>query len=62
MTDAAPKMEPRQLGFFSEWFVQITWPSGQKQRVDGFTSEAHARGWIEHESQAWLASSKRPWP
>ena len=60
MSDVIPKMEPRQLGFFSEWFVLITWPDGRKQRVDGFSTEAHARGWMEHESAAWLASPKEP--
>jgi hypothetical protein len=60
MTDNTPKMIPRQLAFFSDWYVQIIWPSGRKERVDGFESEAHARGWIEHESGAWLDTPKRP--
>jgi hypothetical protein len=60
MTETVPTMTPRQLGFFSDWYVDIRWPNGAKQRVDGFTSEAHARGWIEHESASWLANSRRP--
>jgi hypothetical protein len=55
-----PKMEPKAFGMFSEWYVQVTWPSGHKERVQAFTSEAHARGWIEKESEAWLAESRGP--
>lgn len=60
MSDAAPIFTPRPLAFFSEWYVQVQWPDGQTQRVDGFESEAHARGWIEHESKAWIAQARRP--
>jgi hypothetical protein len=48
------------MGFFSEWYVQIVWPDGRKKRVDGFSSEAHARGWIEHESRAYIADLTGP--
>jgi hypothetical protein len=60
MTDDKPKMTPRQLTFFSEWYVEVVWPNGGKQRVDGFSSEAHARGWIEHESMNWIVNARRP--
>lgn len=60
MTDERPTMTPRQMGFFSDWYVQVVWPSGAKDRVDGFASEAHARGWIEHESAAWIDRATRP--
>jgi hypothetical protein len=53
-----PTMEARQLGFFSDWYVVVVWPSGKKQRVDGFNSKAHALGWIEHESPEWIANQK----
>ena len=56
MSDNAPSLTPRQLTFFSEWYVEIAWPNGRKRRVDGFSSEAHARGWIEHESSNWIAN------
>ncbi len=59
MTDIKPQMIPKQLGIFSEWYVKIVWPNGKTERVDGFTSEAHARGWIEHDSEVWLASGRR---
>ena len=45
---------------FSEWYVQVTWPSGHTERVQAFKSEAHARGWIEKESAAWLDESRSP--
>jgi hypothetical protein len=53
-------MTPRQLSFFSEWFVEVVWPNGAKQRVHGFSSEAHARGWIAHESASWLVNVRHP--
>jgi hypothetical protein len=52
-------MEPRPLGFFSEWQVVVTWPNGRKQKVNGFSSEAHARGWIEKGSSEWVAENIR---
>jgi hypothetical protein len=58
MSDNVPTMTPRQFDFFSEWSVVIVWPNGRKQKVNGFTTEAHARGWIEHESAEWLANGK----
>jgi hypothetical protein len=62
MTDDTPTMTPRQLAFFSEWYVQVVWPDGHKERVDGFSNEAHARGWIEHESRVWTAKARRRRP
>lgn len=59
MTEAKPTMEPRQLSFFSEWCVVVVWPDGQKQRIEGFTTEVHARRWIENESAAWIASASQ---
>jgi hypothetical protein len=58
--DDTPTMTPRPLSFFSDWYVEVVWPDGDKQKVTGFESEAHARGWIEHESKAWLARARRP--
>jgi len=52
---AMPKMEPKRLGIFSDWYVLVTWPNGDKQKVPGFTSEEHARGWIEHDAKTWVA-------
>ena len=53
-------MEAKSLGFFSEWYVLVTWPAGSKDRIDGFENEAHARGWIAQESAAWIEKAKRP--
>jgi len=59
MTDE-PIMTPKAGGFFSEWSVQIVWPSGHKDKVTGFRDEAHAKGWIAHESKAWVAQMRAP--
>ena len=56
---ASPTMTPRELPGFSDWYVVIAWPDGSQRRVNGFTSEAHAKGWIAHESAAWLAQAER---
>ncbi len=53
-------MQPRQMGIFSEWYVEVTWPSGHKDKVSAFKSEAHARGWIEKESKGWIADMRDP--
>jgi hypothetical protein len=60
VTTASPTMTPRQMNMFSDWYVVVVWPDGHKQQVNGFKDERHARGWIEHESQAWLAKAARP--
>ena len=60
MTDPQPRMEPRPLRIFSEWYSQVTWPSGHTEQVHSFKSEAHARGWIASESQAWIVGARGP--
>jgi hypothetical protein len=60
MADNDPILTPRSLGFFSEWFVQVDWPGGHQDKVHGFKNEAHARGWIEHESRAWISKMRGP--
>ena len=60
MLEDDPKMEPYAFGFFSEWYVLVTWPSGHKEKVQAFTSEAHARGWIAQEGPAWIAKARGP--
>ena len=55
-----PTFKPEQMGFFSEWFIVITWPDGQQQKMNGFRNEAHCQGWIEHESAKWVARTTRP--
>jgi hypothetical protein len=60
MLEDDPKMVPRSLGFFSEWVVEVTWPSGHKDTVQSFKSEAHALGWIKHESAAWIGKARGP--
>ena len=60
MADNDPTMQPRQMGIFSEWYVEVTWPSGHKDKVSAFKSEAHARGWIATESKAWIDGARGP--
>lgn len=60
MTQSDPTMTPRQMGFFSEWYVQVVWPNGYKQEVHGFRDEAHARGWIAQEGRAWVVQQRGP--
>ena len=55
MTDAKPTLTPRQLDMFSDWCVRAVWPNGQERQVHGFSSEAHARGWIKTLSAEWIA-------
>lgn len=57
MSSLTPTLTPRQLGFFSDWKIIVVWPNGVKQQINGFSSEAHARGWITHNSAEWIASN-----
>jgi len=34
------------------WTVEATWPSGQVDRIEGFSSEAKAIKWIAEQSKA----------
>ena len=38
----------------------VAWPSGYKEVVNGFKNEAHAKGWIEHESEKWIDEKRGP--
>jgi hypothetical protein len=55
-----PTFTPKSMGFFSEWTVQVEWPSGYKEVVNGFKNEAHAKGWIQHESEKWIDEKRGP--
>ncbi len=57
MNSTAPTLTPKQLGFFSDWKILVVWPNGAKQQINGFTSEAHAQGWIVHNSAEWIAAN-----
>ncbi len=44
--------KPRRIGL--EWRVIASYPSGQKEHITGFASEAEAVAWLEsNSSQAW---------
>ncbi len=43
---------PRRIGL--EWRVIVRYPSGQKEHITGFATEAEATEWLASEgSQAW---------
>jgi hypothetical protein len=50
-----PELELTPLKNGTGYFVLVTWPDGQKEQVEGFSSEAAARTWIEKHSSDWLA-------
>jgi hypothetical protein len=50
-SDSVPGMQPFQTG--AEWYVLVTWPEGQTDRIDGFTSQRAAELWIEREIHSW---------
>ena len=51
---ASPTLSPRQFEFGSEWFVLVEWPTGTRQQVGAFKTEALAQTWIQDRSAKWL--------
>jgi hypothetical protein len=47
---SAPTIAP--LGH--EWYVMATHPSGRREHIRRFKTEAEARRWITRKSKAWL--------
>ncbi len=48
------EFEAKPLRIGLEWRVIATYPSGQKEQITGFASEAEAIGWLASKgSQAW---------
>jgi hypothetical protein len=47
---------PRPLQVGSDWYVQVTWPDGEVERVSGFRTEAEAKEWIDTRYRKWLLS------
>ena len=45
---------PKPLKVGAEWQVVAQYPSGQVERICGFTSEVEAVHWINDASGAWL--------
>jgi hypothetical protein len=51
-TFTALKKTPPGIG----WIVETTWPNGQIDTIEGFSSEAKAVKWIAEKSEAWLGN------
>jgi hypothetical protein len=49
-----PTMAPRALKDGSAWYIELTWPDGRSEQIDGFQSEAEIGDWISRKSEAWL--------
>ena len=39
------------------WIVEATWPNGQVDKIEGFSSEAKALKWIAERSAIWLGNN-----
>lgn len=52
-TFTARKKTPPAIG----WIVEATWPNGQVDKIEGFSSEGKAVKWIAEQSETWLRSS-----
>jgi len=37
---STPTMTPRALKDGSAWYIELTWPDGRTEQIDGFQSEA----------------------
>jgi hypothetical protein len=56
MTDkSSPIVETRELKDGSAWYIVLTWPNGQTENIDGFSSEAEINEWITTKYPGWLA-------
>lgn len=54
MTNPRPTMTPRALKDGSAWYIDLTWPDGRTEQIDGFLSESEIGDWISRKSAAWL--------
>ena len=52
-TFTARRKTPPAVG----WVVEATWPSGQVDKIEGFSSEAKANRWIAEQSEIWLGDN-----
>jgi len=51
---STPTMTPRALKDGSAWYIELTWPDGRTEQIDGFQSEAEISDWISRKFAAWL--------
>jgi hypothetical protein len=52
-TFTARRKTPPAIG----WIIEATWPTGQVDKIEGFSSEAKAVKWIAEQSETWLGNS-----
>jgi hypothetical protein len=48
------RFDPRPLKVGSEWHVVATYPTGEREHITGFRTEADALDWIDYDSKDWL--------
>jgi hypothetical protein len=47
-------MTPHALKDGSAWYIELTWPDGRTEQIDGFHSESEIGDWISRKSETWL--------
>jgi len=52
---SSPILEKRELKDGSAWYIVLTWPNGQTEHIDGFSSESDINEWITTKYRGWLA-------
>jgi hypothetical protein len=58
MTEPRPNFTARRKTLPAiGWIVEATWPNGQVDRIEGFSSEAKAVKWIAEKSETWLGNN-----
>jgi hypothetical protein len=52
---------PRPVRAANEWHVIAVWPSGHREQITGFKTEAEAREWINGDgAKTWLRGRGYP--
>ena len=54
----SPRFEICELELASGFYVRVTHPNNEEQRVDGFATVSDAARWIGEQSQDWLRSGR----
>jgi hypothetical protein len=55
MTTPNPKVRFEAVeGKDNQWYVRLTLPGGRQPQIDGFSTKAEARRWINAQSATWL--------
>ena len=48
-------LRARELKDGSAWYIVLTWPNGQTENIDGFSSETEINEWMTTKYRGWLA-------